>query len=47
MLGLQGLFLRARPFGSHLPAEKELSVLHHVAEGNGLDETGSLVVRHF
>jgi transposase-like protein len=30
-------------FGSHLPAEKALSVLHHIAEGNGVRKTGRLV----
>ena len=30
-------------FGSHLPTEKALSVLHHIAEGNGVRKTGRLV----
>ncbi len=30
-------------FGLHLPAEKALSVLHHIAEGNGVRKTGRLV----
>ena len=30
-------------FGSHLPAEKAISVLHHIAEGNGVRKTGRLV----
>jgi len=30
-------------FGSHLPPEKAVSVLHHIAEGNGVRETGRLV----
>jgi hypothetical protein len=29
--------------GSHLPTEKALSVLHHIAEGDGVRETGRLV----
>jgi LacI family transcriptional regulator len=29
-------------FGSHLPAEKALSVLQHIAEGNGVRKTGRL-----
>src|SRR5438045_891083 len=29
-------------FGSHLPTEKALSVLHHIAEGNGVRKTGRL-----
>jgi LacI family transcriptional regulator len=30
-------------FGSQLPTEKALSVLHHIAEGNGVRKTGRLV----
>jgi transposase-like protein len=30
-------------FGSHLPTEKALSVLQHIAEGNGVRKTGRLV----
>ena len=30
-------------FGSHLPPEKAVSVLHHIAEGNGVRKTGRLV----
>ncbi len=30
-------------FGSHLPAEKAISVLHHIAEGSGVRKTGRLV----
>ena len=30
-------------FGSHLPPEKAASVLHHIAEGNGVRKTGRLV----
>jgi transposase-like protein len=30
-------------FGSHLPHEKAVSVLHHIAEGNGVRKTGRLV----
>ena len=30
-------------FGSHLPLEKAISVLHHIAEGNGVRTTGRLV----
>jgi transposase-like protein len=30
-------------FGSHLPTEKALSVLQHIAEGNGIRKTGRLV----
>ncbi len=30
-------------FGSHLPAEKAASVLHHIAEGHGVRKTGRLV----
>ena len=30
-------------FGSHLPTEKAISVLHHIAEGNGVRKTGRLV----
>lgn len=30
-------------FGSHLPTEKALSDLHHIAEGNGIRKTGRLV----
>jgi transposase-like protein len=30
-------------FGSHLPPEKAISVLHHIAEGNGVRKTGRLV----
>jgi transposase-like protein len=29
-------------FGSHLPTEKALSVLHHITEGNGVRKTGRL-----
>ena len=29
-------------FGSHLPTEKAISVLHHIAEGNGVRKTGRL-----
>jgi hypothetical protein len=34
---------RAPLFGSHLPAEKAISVLHHIAEGNGVRKTVRLV----
>ena len=27
-------------FGSHLPPEKAISVLHHITEGNGVRKTG-------
>ena len=30
-------------FGSHLPPEKAVSVLHHIAEGDGVRKTGRLV----
>ena len=30
-------------FGSHLPTAKALSVLQHIAEGNGVRKTGRLV----
>src|SRR5262245_49051244 len=30
-------------FGSHLPPEKAVSILHHIAEGNGVRKTGRLV----
>ena len=30
-------------FGSHLPPAKAVSVLHHLAEGNGVRKTGRLV----
>ena len=30
-------------FGSHLPPEKAVSVLHHIVEGNGVRKTGRLV----
>ena len=30
-------------FGSHLPRDKAVSVLHHIAEGNGVRKTGRLV----
>ncbi len=30
-------------FGSHLPPEKAISVLHHITEGNGVRKTGRLV----
>ena len=30
-------------FGSHLTQEKAVSVLHHIAEGNGVRKTGRLV----
>jgi LacI family transcriptional regulator len=30
-------------FGSHLSPEKAISVLHHLAEGNGVRKTGRLV----
>jgi transposase-like protein len=30
-------------FGSHLPPAKAVSVLHHIAEGNGVRKTGRLV----
>ena len=30
-------------FGSHLPQEKAVSVLHHIAEDNGVRKTGRLV----
>ena len=30
-------------FGSHLTREKAVSVLHHIAEGNGVRKTGRLV----
>jgi len=30
-------------FGSHLPPEKAISVLQHIAEGNGVRKTGRLV----
>ena len=30
-------------FGSHLTQEKAVSVLHHIAEGNGIRKTGRLV----
>jgi LacI family transcriptional regulator len=30
-------------FGSHLPPEKAISILHHIAEGNGVRKTGRLV----
>jgi transposase-like protein len=30
-------------FGSHLPQEKAVSVLQHIAEGNGVRKTGRLV----
>src|SRR3982750_3468887 len=30
-------------FGSHLPPGKAVSVLHHIAEGNGVRKTGRLV----
>ena len=30
-------------FGSHLAREKAVSVLHHIAEGNGVRKTGRLV----
>lgn len=30
-------------FGSHLPPEKAVSVLQHIAEGNGVRKTGRLV----
>jgi LacI family transcriptional regulator len=30
-------------FGAHLPPEKAVSVLHHIAEGNGVRKTGRLV----
>jgi LacI family transcriptional regulator len=30
-------------FGSHLTHEKAVSVLHHIAEGNGVRKTGRLV----
>src|SRR3954453_2236281 len=30
-------------FGAHLPPEKAVSVLHHIAEGNGARKTGRLV----
>jgi LacI family transcriptional regulator len=30
-------------FGSHLPPEKAASVLHHIAEGDGVRKTGRLV----
>ena len=30
-------------FGSHLTPEKAVSVLHHIAEGNGVRKTGRLV----
>jgi LacI family transcriptional regulator len=30
-------------FGSHLPAETAVSVLQHIAEGNGVRKTGRLV----
>ena len=33
-------------FGSHLPAEKALSVFQHIAEGNGVRKTGRLVGVH-
>jgi LacI family transcriptional regulator len=30
-------------FGSHLPTEKAISILQHIAEGNGVRKTGRLV----
>ncbi len=30
-------------FGSHLPQQTAISVLHHIAEGNGVRKTGRLV----
>ena len=30
-------------FGSHLPPEKAISILHHITEGNGIRKTGRLV----
>jgi transposase-like protein len=33
-------------FGSHLPTEEVLSVLQHIAEGNGVRKTGRLVGVH-
>ena len=30
-------------FASHLPPQKAISVLHHIAEGNGVRKTGRLV----
>src|SRR3978361_1617456 len=30
-------------FGSHLTPQKAVSVLHHIAEGNGVRKTGRLV----
>ena len=30
-------------FGSHLPPEKAISILHHITEGNGVRKTGRLV----
>jgi transposase-like protein len=30
-------------FGSHLPPDKAVSVLHHIAAGNGVRKTGRLV----
>ncbi len=30
-------------FGSHLPPEKAVSILQHIAEGNGVRKTGRLV----
>jgi transposase-like protein len=30
-------------FGSHLPPEKAVAVLHHIAEGNGVRKAGRLV----
>jgi transposase-like protein len=30
-------------FGSHLPPEKAISILHHITVGNGVRKTGRLV----